>query len=186
MTNINALIEGKREAQNVFYEQHKIAMFKLCRLYISDRQKAEDALQEGFVSIFKSISSYDIEKSSIQTWMRKIFTNTCLMQLRKEHSRVEIDISNCITQLHYTMEEVEISKLSLRDIYKLVHELPEGYRTVFILYYIEGLTHEEISKILEISKSTSKTQLFKSKKRLQDLILDNYPNRFDSYIKTAN
>lgn len=187
MINHNALISGNRKAQKAFYDQYKVSMFKLCRLYISDRQRAEDALQEGFIKVLKSIGSFDNEIASVETWMRKIFTNVCLMQLRKEKSRIQtVDVSYIISDLQQSIIDNNIESLSLTEIYQLLNKLPSGYRSIFVLYFVEGFTHAEISKLLDISENTSKSQLFKSKKKMRSLIIENFPSQYGQYSKTIN
>lgn len=186
MPDLTALIRGSRKAQHEFYETHKVSMFKLCRMYVKDKHTAEDMLQEGFVKIFKSLESYDKSKGKIETWMRAIFTNTCLMQIRSSKRIAEtVELTNVITDLRASFDEKKLATLSLNEIYSMLHELPDGYRMVFVLYFIEGLNHAEISDILDISTSTSKSQLFKSKKKMQELIIKKFPNQYMKYAKTA-
>jgi len=186
MPDLASLLKGNRKAQHEFYETHKVAMFKLCRMYIKNKHTAEDVLQEGFVKIFRSIDSYDSSKGKIETWMRAIFTNTCLMQIRSEKQVAEtVELSKVISNLKTSFPEKKLSTLSLNEIFTLLHELPHGYRMVFVLYFVEGLNHKEISDLLNISQNTSKSQLFKSKKKMQELIVKKFPNQYTKYAKTA-
>ena len=186
MPDLTALIQGNRKAQHAFYESNKISMFKLCRMYVKDKHIAEDLLQEGFIKIFRSIESFDENKGHLIGWMRKIMTNTCLMHLRKQKRQLEVvELKSVISDLSASYDEDKLSSLSVKEIYEILHDLPEGYRSVFILYFIEGLSHVEIADVLQISKSTSKTQLFKSKKKMKELIIERFPNKYGKYQKST-
>lgn len=182
---VSSLIEKNSLAQRQFYEHHKIAMFKLCRLYVNDRHTAEDLLQEGFVRVFSKIETYDPTKANIQTWMRRIFTNTCLMHLRKNTNifKSAVDINSVIHQLQVRDYDRQFNKLDLSKIYGILHELPEGYRVVFVLFFIEGMTHLEIAEYLGITKNTSKSQLSKSKQKMKLLIAEKFPEEYANYAK---
>lgn len=186
MSDLTALLQGNRKAQKEFYEAYKVSMFRLVRMYIIDKHTAEDVLQEGFVKIFKSLDSYDASKGKLETWMRAIFTNTCLMQIRSDKRLVEtVALTKVISNLKLSFDDKKMATLSLNDIYTLLHELPDGYRMVFVLYFVEGLSHKEISELLNVTASTSKSQLFKSKKKMQELIIKKFPNQYMKYAKTA-
>lgn len=177
---------GDRKAVKSLYEAHKVSMFKLCRLYVKDVQVAEDLLQEGFIKTFSSLHQFNVEKGSFITWMRKIFTNECLMYIRKQKRSLQIvEINDMMQQFDFSFEKDYMSNLSLDEIYTVIHKLPEGYRTVFTLYVIEGFTHAEIAEILAISVNTSKTQLSKAKKKLQETIISKFPKYFSGYAALA-
>ena len=186
MPDLTALIDGNRKAQRAFYESYKIPMFKLCRMYVKDKHTAEDLLQEGFIKIFKALDTFDVDKGNLVGWMRKIMTNTCLMHLRKQKRQFEVvELKTVISDLTASFDETKLSSLSLNDIYEILHELPDGYRSVFILYFIEGLSHVEIADVLHITESTSKSQLFKSKKKMKELMISRFPDKFRKYQKSA-
>lgn len=186
MLDLNALIQGNRKAQHAFYESYKIPMFKLCRMYIKDIHLAEDLLQDGFIKIFRAIESFDEEKGNLVGWMRKIMTNTCLMHLRKQKKQFEVvELKTVISDLTVSFDDTKLSSLSFKEIYEILHDLPDGYRSVFILYFIEGLSHAEIADVLNITENTSKSQLFKSKKKMKELIMARFPNRYRKYQKST-
>lgn len=187
MPQLSELISGDRKAQRDFYEQYKIQMFKLCRLYIKDRHASEDVLQEGFVKVFKSIHTFNPELGKLDKWMRKIFTNTCLMHLRKSKQIISqtVELNTVINVLNQSFDEPNFTELSIKNICYLLHELPDGYRVIFVMYFIEGYSHAEIASHLGITEGTSKSQLFKSKKKVQELIAKNFPNEYSKYVKTA-
>jgi len=182
MLSIKELKYGNREAQRKLYELHKVAMFKLCRMYVKDRGEAEDLLHDGFIRVFNNIDKYDEDKGHIAGWMRRVFTNTCLMHLRKNKLIFsELEINSAISTLSESIDCEELNLLSMGQIFKLLHLLPEGYKAVFILFFIEGFRHNEISTFLGISESTSKSQLLKAKKKMRELIKSHFPSHYSKY-----
>lgn len=161
-------INGSRTAQKQLYDMYKVKMYTLCLRYMSNKMDAEDMLQEGWVKVFKQLKSYNSEKGSFYGWIRKVFVNTNLEHLRKKKLKFE-----GLDDVHYNVHKFEpniINEMSLREMVKLLQELPSGYRSVFNLYVIEGHTHKEVGEILGISPNTSKTQLMKAKVMMQSKV----------------
>lgn len=141
----------------------------VCLRYAVDTMEAEDFLQEGFVRIFNNLHQFKFE-GSFEGWMRRIVVNVCLKKLQKKKI-----IFNEISEEYSTMPIVEAAAythLGENDLLKLINNLPEGYRIVFNLNVIEGYSHEEIAKMLQIQPSTSRSQLVKARKMLQQQILE--------------
>jgi len=128
---------------------------------------SKEALQEGLIRIFKFIDTYDSSKGSFRSWMKKIVSNESIKLLQKNGKMKSI-------RLH----EVEISDFSANaldnlheeELIALIQELPLGYREVFNMYVIDGYSHKEIAEILNITDSTSRSQLTRAKKLLQQKI----------------
>jgi len=146
------------------YESYKSRMYILCQRYFSEKEDSRDALQEGFIKVFKDLHQYDDSKAVLGTWMNRVFINTCLQKLRKK--KVDFQSIGIYTET-IGFESTVISDLNLKDLTKIIQKLPVGYRTVFNLYVIEGYNHREISSQLGIAIGTSKTQLMKAKKMLR-------------------
>lgn len=162
--NIKLCIEGNRKSQRELYDSFKVNMFVLCQRYFSDKEDSRDVLQEGFIKVFRDLYQFDESKGSLSTWMKKIFINTCLEKLRKN----KVDFESIDTYADSRgFESTIVSDLNLKDLTKIIQMLPPGYRTVFNLYVIEGYNHKEIGEQLNISESTSKTQLMKAKNMLK-------------------
>jgi len=160
------------KAQNKLYELYKVNMFVLCQRYFAQRDDAQDALQDGFVKVFRDLHQFDPSKGTLGSWMKKVFINTCLEILRKK--RIDFNNLDDIGEIPYQDGGI-ISDLNHKDLTKLIQKLPAGYRTVFNLYIVEGFTHNEIAEKLNISENTSKTQLMKAKialKRSLELIFN--------------
>ncbi len=166
---IKLCIDGNRLAQKELYEAYKVNLFVLCQRYFSDLEDAKDALQEGFVKVFRDLHQYDEEKGHLASWIKKVFINTCLEKLRKN----KIDFQQITDfDLSFVYDQDILSELNLKDLTKIIQKLPTGYRTVFNLYVIEGYNHQEIADQLGISESTSKTQLMKAKNMLRLMFED--------------
>lgn len=144
----------------------------VCLRYVNDRETARDLLQDGFVKIFTSIDSYS-GNGSFEGWMRKIFVNCALEYLRKSDVlREAADLDHSAELI--TPESSVVSEMSAAELMKLVQELPAGFRAVFNLFAIEGYSHKEISDMLDITESTSRSQFTRAKQLLQRRINDLY------------
>jgi len=159
---------GHRNANKLLYNKYAAKMLGVCRRYISDYNEAEDIFMEGMYKVFTHLSSFE-EKGSLEGWMRKIMVNECLMYLRKKHS-FQTEALPVIESEDLIVRSDVYEQIAADEIIALLNELPNGYRTIFNLYVIEGYKHEEIADILNISINTSKTQLMMAKKKLQVLI----------------
>jgi len=166
---IQGCINNDRRMQEELYRRFAPKMYAVCLRYAGNAEEAEDILQEGFIKIFKKISSFRSE-GSFEGWIRRIFVNTSI-----EHFRRKIYLQPISEQEENTLEGKSLSildKLAERDIIQLVQQLSPGYRTVFNMYVVEGYTHKEIGEMLGISEGTSKSQLSRAKVILQDLVKD--------------
>ena len=164
---IEGCIRGDRKMQYALYERFASKMYGVCLRYAANAEEAEDILQEGFVKVFRKISSYRGD-GSFEGWIRRIFVNTAI-----EHFRKKSYLQPISEQEENTIEGKYISvldKLAEKDIIKLIQQLSPGYRTVFNMYVIEGYTHKQIAESLNISEGTSKSQLSRAKLILQDLV----------------
>ncbi len=165
---VKLCIAGNRTAQKQLYDMFSGKMFAICLRYASNRAGAEDILQEGFIKLFNNLDKFK-NIGSFEGWVKRIFINTAIEQYRKaiqSERYIEIDqVYNIQNQ-----EEDANSRLARHDLLKLVQQLPDGYRTVFNLYAIEGYGHKEIAQMLEISIGTSKSQLSRARLFLQKML----------------
>jgi RNA polymerase sigma-70 factor (ECF subfamily) len=142
-------------------------MYGVCLRYAANVEEAEDVMQEGFIKVFKKISSFRGE-GSFEGWIRRIFVNTAIEQYRKKTYLRPIT-----EQEEDTVEGKYLSvldSLAEKDIIKLVQKLSPGYRTVFNMYVVEGYSHKQIAEQLGISEGTSKSQLSRAKQILQESV----------------
>ena len=143
-------------------------MFNTAYRIMGNREDAEDMLQEAFTDCFRKIGSYRTE-STFGAWLKTIVINRCISRLRKREAElVFIDDYS-----RHEMQQDEPQEMIWPDpsvIARAVERLPDGYRVVFSLYLLEGYDHTEISQILGISESTSKTQYSRAKERLKKIL----------------
>lgn len=166
---IKGCISQNSTCQKTLFTQYAPKFMTVCLRYAQDAMEAEDFLQEGFVRIFNNIHQFKFE-GSFEGWMRRIVVNVCLKKLQKKKI-VFSEINEAISAVP-TVEATAYGNLGEYTILKLISNLPEGYRIVFNLNVIEGYSHEEIAKMLDVQPSTCRSQLVKARKMLQQQILD--------------
>ena len=171
-SHLNTWIEkakqGDRRAQKAIYDALSGKMFAVCLRYMSDRQSAEDVLQEGFVSLFAKLDTFSGE-GSFEGWARKIFVNAALMSLRKND--VLKESTDVETAWNVSSEAPSaVQQIGYKELSKMISELPTGFRTVFNMYVVEGYSHAEIAESLGISEATSRSQLLRARAMLQSKI----------------
>jgi RNA polymerase sigma factor (sigma-70 family) len=165
MKDIKSIIEGcvkcERKSQQELYDKYSRDLLRVCFRYSKDSQEAEDILQESFIRIFANIKNFAY-KGSFEGWLKRIVVNTALTSYHKN-----INHSNHLSIEDYMVVESGCSLESDFLLSELIHEilngLPNGYRTVFNLYAIDGYKHWEIGEILGIDGNTSKSQYCRAK-----------------------
>ena len=165
---IKGCIEHNPYAQRLLFEQYAGKFMTVCLRYSIDAMEAEDMIQEGFVRIFSNLHQFKNE-GSFEGWMRRIVVNVCLKNIQKrkiQFKEVEIDNAN-----EPQLSPYVYNNLGETELMKLINNLPDGYRTVFNLSVIEGYSHDEIALLLGIQASTSRSQLVKARRMLQDQIV---------------
>jgi RNA polymerase sigma factor (sigma-70 family) len=121
----------------------------------------------GFLRFFQTIGKFEYRnEGSLVAWLKKIMVNECLMELRKQHSFLQV-----ADEPVDMVDDPEVfDRMNAADIYRLILQLPVGYRTVFNLFSVENFSHAEIAKMLAISEGTSKSQFHKARKLLQQMV----------------
>lgn len=165
---IDLCIKGNKVAQKSLYDKLAPTMFAVCIRYAGDRTVAEDLLQDGFVTLFSKLDSYKGD-GSFEGWARRIFINTCLMYLRKKDAlKMSDELEEARNITSGTSSQIE--DIGYKELIKIIGGLPDGFRTVFNLYVIEGMSHKEIAGLLGITETTSRTQLSRARSWLQNKI----------------
>ncbi len=167
---IQAALQGNQQAFQRLYQEYKQSLFVVCLRYAKDRSTAQDFLQEAFILIFKNLRQFDETKGVFESWAKRITIYVCLGNIRKQ-TLYSVNITGADEVK--SMDGDILSKLSLQEMLKLIQRLPYGYRTIFNMYVIDGYSHKEIAAELNISISTSKSQLMKARNLLQKKILIN-------------
>ncbi len=153
---------GDIQAFKIIYETHKTKIYNIAYRIHGNHEDAQDSVQDAFVLIFKKIKSFRGE-SALSTWFYRIVVNTCLNNIRKSKTQRESSLSDLLESKANNDQNKSLQIILEQEI----QNLPTGYRAVFVLYEIEGFTHEEIGKILKISQGTSKSQLHRAKQLLR-------------------
>jgi RNA polymerase sigma-70 factor, ECF subfamily len=137
---------------------------------VNNREEAEDLLQDSFCDAFTKLDSFRFE-STFGIWLKKIVVNRCINWIRKKKI-LFVFPEKIDEEAHNTESEVDYEQLTLdvNKIHMAIGQLPEGYRIIFSLYALEGYDHAEISEILGISESTSKSQYLRAKKRIKEIL----------------
>lgn len=166
---IEGCVSGKRSAQSALYRKYSPVMMAVCMRYAQTRIEAEDILQEAFLKIFDHIGSFRRE-GSFEGWMKRIMINHALNHFRKNrripfHEDIDTVREEEATEGDDHPEAAE--HLTAEKLTALVQTLPPGYRMVFNLYVFEEYSHKDISRELNISENTSKTQLLKARRMLR-------------------
>lgn len=173
---IKGCIDGDKKFQYLLYKKYAPSMLGVCIRYFKDTEEAEDALQEGFIKVFKNIKKFRFE-GSFEGWIRRIMINTALNYYRSNlkhyfHSDITENENKIVFDKDFNQD------FYVEDLLKIVRDLPPGYRMIFNLFEIEGYSHKEIAAKMNISKNTSKSQLLKARKLLQKklTLLSNHEN----------
>lgn len=154
------------EAFNAIYKAFSPKLYYVCLRYLKNDADAQDVLQETFVTAYRKIESFN-GQGSFEGWIRRIAVNNCLAKLRLDKKQFESEISVDQTQLiseepdYLQKEETEANLL------RALKELPDGYRTIINLSILEDYSHREISELLNITESTSRSQLARAKAALK-------------------
>ena len=161
-----------RKSQFELYKLYAKAMFNIAmRMMNNNKEEAEDILQESFTEAFRRLDTFRYE-STFGAWIKRIVVNRCINELKRRKTELVLveevlDVYDGIEE--DTKSEDEI-KFEVEKIRKAVELLPDGYRVIFSLYLLEGYDHSEISEILGISESTSKSQFLRAKNKVRELI----------------
>ncbi|TRW22356.1 RNA polymerase sigma factor [Flavobacterium zepuense] len=160
-TLIKKALRNDSKAEQSLFNRHAPKMLGVCRSYIKDLHYAEDVMIQGFTKAFENLDKFRHE-GSFEGWLRRIMIREAVDFLRSRRQLYFSDIEEAETVPIPAESDYDIEILQW-----LMDNLPNGYKTVMILYSVEGYSHKEIAKMLDITESTSKSQLFKARKMLQ-------------------
>jgi RNA polymerase sigma factor (sigma-70 family) len=165
---IKGCIRQDARCQRMLFDRYAGKMMSVCLRYANDAMEAEDMIQDAFIKVFQHIEQFKFE-GAFEGWIRRIVVNTAIRHLEKKKLRfTEIDDHSPSSP---QLEPQAYSHLGQADLMRLINQLPDGYRLVFNLNAIEGYSHEEIAEMLNIQPGTSRSQLVKARKMLQQQIL---------------
>lgn len=161
---VNACLKNNVLAQEQLYNQYSKCLFGICLRMMRNKHDAEDVFQNSFILVFSKLNTYEA-RSPLKYWMKKIFINSCINELKKRKEIFDLE------EYKFPIEEKKVEdniEYNIENIKKSMSKLADGYRMILNLYLFEGYNHREIAKILDISESTSKTQFSRAKIRLKE------------------
>ncbi len=159
---------GNQQARFEIYKLYYKAMYNISLRILQDSMEAEDVMQESFLAAFSKIENRS-QEVSFGSWLKKIVINKSLDYLKKRKlNLINIENKDFILQENEVNDE-ELIHAKVEDVKKVVNELPDHYRIVFVMYLFEGYTHEEISEYLEMSSELSRVRY----KRAKEMVIKN-------------
>ncbi len=162
---------GNQDCQRQLVDSYAPYLMSVCRRYAPCDHQTHDILQETFINVFKYIKSFDINKGAFKFWIRRVAINTALKHLDKnkiDHEEIS-DMSG-----EFSSFPKIYSQLAEEELLKQIEKLPDGYKQIFNLNIIEGYSHSEISELLSITESTSRSNLARARKILRSNISKHY------------
>ncbi|MDI1255419.1 MAG: RNA polymerase sigma factor [Flavobacterium sp.] len=160
---IKKALHNDSKAEQALYDRYAGRMLGVCRNYIGDLHYAEDVMVQGFTKVFDNLAKFRND-GSFEGWIRRIMIREAINFLRSRRQLQFIDIEEKETSAIRSPEpDYDIEMLQM-----LIDNLPNGYKTVLVMFAVEGYNHKEIAEMLDISESTSKSQLFKARRLLQE------------------
>jgi len=161
--------QGSAAAQKCLFDELSGKLWPICLRYVKSREDAEEILLDCFFKVFKNLKDFKfINETAFHGWIKKILINECLAFLRKKNS---FSIVSDSAAEEMALDEDMLQGLEREEIYRMILQLPTGYRTVFNLNIIDGLDHKEIASRLGINEASSRSQLSKARTLLQKMLL---------------
>ena len=160
---------GNRRAQTRLYDRFSAMLWSIALRYTNTQADATDVMQEAWVKIFRHLDSFT-EHNSFEGWMRRIVINTAITHYRKNLKHVH---HADIDEVHATPADFDAfkeSEFTSEELMQAIAALPKGYGLVFQMYIIEGYKHKEIAEMLGIDLNTSKSQLSRARRYLQEVL----------------
>lgn len=164
---------GDNAAQRELYQQYGSRILALCRRYAADPADAEDMMQDAFIKIFKVIGRFSYTRpGSLYSWMARVAINEAFdsVKRRRHLTRQLIDVDKLPEDIPEEPSYDEPASVPPDVLLDMIEALPEGYRTVFRLYCIDGLSHREIADLLRIKEKSSSANLSRARALLSDAI----------------
>ena len=172
--HISGCALNSRKSQKIIYNSFYGYAMSICRLYTNNHEDAVEILNDGFLKIFKEINRYEPAyanvDSSFKGWLRKIMIYTAIDHYRKIRKHQVVTGLDSKVYQHPLVQEDAVEKLTYKEIIAAIQQLSPGYKNVFNLFVLGGLSHEEVAEKLYISVGTSKSDLSKARKQLQKIL----------------
>src|SRR6195952_6124360 len=166
---LHGCLNNLASAQEALYIRFSPRMLGVCYRFARNREDAEDMLQEGFIKVFSQMHQFR-NQGALEGWIRRIVVHTCINVLKKNKKFADsVDLIHA-NSLH-VKEDMIPSIMQAKQVVECIRILPMGYKTVLNLYAIEGYSHKEISFMLEIEETTSRSQYTRAKAMLEEILI---------------
>jgi RNA polymerase sigma factor (sigma-70 family) len=162
-------LNNERKAQEELYLLFHADMQRVCYSYLPDDMLVREALNAGFLKVFQSIGTFDIQKGELGGWIRKIMIHTTIDLYRKELKFSPVN-EHTLSEDEFFISPAVLTQLYFKDILAEIRRLPYATQTVFNLSVLDGYSHKEIGEKLNISEGTSRWHLAEAKRRLRELL----------------
>ncbi len=168
--------QGQRASQQALYNRFYKLSMRICVRYVRSEEDALEAMQDGFIKVFRQIKNFepprdpDMTCASLYGWIRKIMVYTSINQFRKSQRQISWEGEEKLMHYETATNENPLDKMAYEDLIKMIQQLTPAYRSVFNLFVIDGFSHEEIAGLLNISVSTSKSNLLRAREKLRQMI----------------
>src|ERR1700731_3834990 len=167
--------QGDSDAFASLFHTHKTRIYSLCLRMTNNTAEAEDLAQDAFLQVFRKLSSFRGD-SALSTWLYRIAVNTVLMHFRKKAlKQISLDEpynqdAKLVRREYGSKDDRLVGSVDRIALGRAIKELPDGYKTIFLLHEVEGYEHQEIAELLDCSVGNSKSQLHKAKLRIRELL----------------
>ncbi len=173
---IKQILSGKVNDYAMLVNKYKDMVFTLSLSLLQQKEEAEDVSQDIFVKVFKSLHKFQ-NRSKFSTWLYRIAYNECISRLRKKKEKLvsiqEIE-NSCLTEIQNSEDNWKYKENRRNELKKALQKLPEPDRTIILLHYYEALSIEEIALITALTKSNVKIRLFRTRKKLHDMLINTF------------
>jgi len=164
---VNRCQDGDTKAMETVYTHYKSSLFNLAYRFSRNHASAEDLLQEIFIKIFTQINKLR-SPEALKSWLYRIAVNTCISHTRKKAQTKEVSIDD-ISEINDPKDDPSFMEKNLE---RAVTFLPPKQKAIFLLHDVQGFTHDEIADIMKLTEGTSKSQLFKARMKLRELLTE--------------
>lgn len=162
------LVNKNRKDQEVLYRCYYSYGMSVCLRYTNTRDEAKEILHDGFMILLTNPKKFD-PSMPFKPWFRRVLVNLCINHFKKYQGNLEGSSLDQVIELESSQPSA-LENMQFEELLVLILKLPAAYRAVFNLYVLDGFSHEEISKLLEISIGTSKSNLSRARQKLKEML----------------
>ncbi len=177
-----------RHGQRLLYQHYYGFAASICRRYLSNPEVALEATNDGFLKVFQELARFDATRypdlsGSLTGWVHRIMVHTAIDRFRAEHRHALLTGMEEVSSSHQDDGHSPLDALSFEELLKLIGQLSPACQAVFNLYVIDGYSHEEIAEQLHMSVGASKTNLFKARASLKQLLKRTHHHAYAHYVR---